>query len=442
MRIFAVGSAIPRRRDGEPGVSAVHIVLHELVTGLAQRGHELTLQPLFNPHRIATALGPAEEAAARELSSRGIRLSPPIYPGEYAPRPRSGLSRVVGVAAGLAGRPDLREFYPAIACRDLVAERIRRSGADVVLTVWSPEGLAATHGLGGVPRVAYHGDVDFAPTAARLRDRALFAQGPRPAAVRRWREARWLARYRAAHLRLMAAVDVIANVTAANADFYAATGHRRSVYVPNVWRDPADDGAGSAEAPASGAAGRPLKIIGHVGKLGQTGTSYGLRFLLQELMPELERVMVGLDYQVHVIGDGLPVEGLRPLLDHPRVVRRGFVPDLDAELRSADAFLLLNNAGGYIAAYTRHVVAWAMGLCLVVHANSRRAIPEIVPLENALVGATPREVAEMLRRAVTDPDLNLRVRKGGRATFERGFTAAAVAVALEGEMERACAVTS
>jgi hypothetical protein len=100
-------------------------------------------------------------------------------------------------------------------------------------------------------------------------------------------------------------------------------------------------------------------------------------------------------------------------------------------------FLLLNNAGSYHAAYTRHLVAWSQGLCLIVHENSRRAIPEIRHMENAIVGSTPEEIARMIRMAATDQELNLRVRKGGRATYERYFTPAVVVRTLADEIARA-----
>src|SRR5581483_2605609 len=345
-------------------------------------------------------------------------------------------SRLARVARLVAGRVRREEFYPAVRVRPLVEARVRESGADAVLTVWSPEGVAATAGLRGVPRVAFHGDVEFEPAEARVRDRDLFygapgGRGPRArlaARARALRDAFWLAEFRRAHLALMDEVDVIANVAACNAERYGRR-HRRSVYVRNTWRDAGGDAA-------AGGGRRPgrVRIVGHVGRLGATGSTYGLRCLLVELMPALRAVMDGLDYEVHVIGAGSVVPALAPYTRQERLVMRGFVEDLDAELRASDVFLLLNNAGPLRAAFTRHVVAWSMGLCLVVHARSRLAIPEIRHLENALVGETPTELARLIRRAATEPALNRRVRAGGRATYERDFAPAVVARAVSDEI--------
>jgi glycosyltransferase involved in cell wall biosynthesis len=293
-----------------------------------------------------------------------------------------------------------------------------------------------------VPRIAYQGDVDFRPAEARLRDSGLFGpgdgterRGPLSARLERVRQRLWLRGFKGAHWRLMRDANVIANVTASNADYYRRRGHPRSIYVQNTWSDDGADGRGGDGVwPAPTARGRPAKIIGHVGHLHRTGSTYGLKFLLVDLLPRLAEVMRGLEYEIHIIGGGEVAPALRSWLGQKRILLRGFVEDLDAEMRSSDMFLLLNNAGSYHAAYTRHLVAWSLGLCLVAHANSRLAIPEIAHMENALVGSTPGEIAEMVRLAATDPDLNLRLRKGGRATYERYFTPTVVAEALTREI--------
>jgi glycosyltransferase involved in cell wall biosynthesis len=174
-----------------------------------------------------------------------------------------------------------------------------------------------------------------------------------------------------------------------------------------------------------------------VGGLGQTGSTYGLRFLLAEVMPQLREVMAGIDYEVHLVGGGQVVPGLRGLVDQPRLVKRGYVEDIDAEMRAADALMVLNNAGRYLASYTRHMVAWSMGMCLVVHSNSGRPIPELVPGENALAGANGLEVARAIRLAVTDAQVAARVRREGRATYERCFAPDVVAGRLAKEMRAA-----
>lgn len=415
--VFALVSDVPFRGSTDPQVTAVNVVCYALLAALRRRGCDVSLQILLD--RAEGTLRAAEEAERRHLEELGICVLPPLSRAVAAPPAQSPLRRLVRVLGPGSGA--IERFYPALRLRAEVARRVRTRRADLALTLWSPEGVAASHGL-DVFRVAYQGDVDFVPAEVRIRDPDLFVGG----GTRRWtqglRQARWLERFRRAHHRLMAGVGLIANVTATNADHYSALGHPASVYVGNTWTD-----AGAPHWREAGSPSRPARIVGHVGRLGQTGSSYGLRFLLRDVVPLLPAVLAGIPYEVHIIGGGEPVAGVRRLLDQPGVVRRGYVQDLDAELERADALLVLNNAGRYLAAYTRHVIAWSQGLALVVHAGSRKAVPEVVPGENVLMGETPQEVAEAIRVAVADPAANERVRRGGRRTYERSFTPDVVA---------------
>ena len=407
----------------------MHIVAHELLAALRRAGHMVALQMVLD--RPGAALSAAEENECAHLEDLGLGVLPPLSCAVDPPR-RSALRRVTNaLRAARPGAVDVAEFYPAVALRAEVAQRVRARCADVVLTLWSPEGVAATHGLRDCPRVAFQGDVDYVPAEVRLQDRDLFASTG-GGWLGSLRESLWLDRFRRAHHALMRDVTVIANVTATNVDVYAASGHPGSVYVGNTWSDP-----GPPARPAPLAGERPARILGHIGGLAQTGSTYGLRFLLAEVMPHLPEVMEGVDYEVHLIGGGEPVPALRGLLDQPHLVRRGYVEDIDAEMRAADALLVLNNAGRYLAAYTRHVIAWSMGMCLVVHANSSQPIPELVPGENALAGGNGREVAEAIRLAVTNRELSGRMRRAGRATYERCFAPAVVAERLVREMAAA-----
>ena len=239
-----------------------------------------------------------------------------------------------------------------------------------------------------------------------------------------------------AHLQLMKSVDVVASVTACNADFYSRQGHPRSVYVRNTWSDFGTDGMVATIPTDRNDHRRPIKIIGHVGHLRRTGSTYGLKYLLVDVLPILRQVMGNLDYEIHIIGAGEVFPSLQQWIKEDHVVMRGYVRNLDEEMRSSHMLLLLNNAGSYHAAFTRHILAWSMGLCLVAHANSKLAIPEIQHMENALLGSTPSEISQLIYLAATDTNLNTRIRQGGRATYEKYFTPHEVGRILSEEMSR------
>lgn len=426
VRLTIVAASIPHAQHDQPETSAVDVVLHELVRELRRQGHAIVLQPIFNVHRTDPRLSDVERADVVALEREGIVVLAAL--AVRGLRPRSGTVERIGRAVStMLGRPQLVHAYPAVQLRPVARERLGRHPTDAVVTIWSPEGVAAFSWPGHPPILAYQGDVDHEPGEARLRDRALFGL---PAASGLWarlRERVWLREFRLAHGRLMREVAVIANVTAANATYYTRTGHTRSIYVRNVWH-----ASPTALHPARAGA---VRIVGHAGRLDATGSTFGLRYLLAEVLPELERAFAGRDLRVEIIGGGTPAPGIAPLLLTPRVFVRGFVQDLDAELRTADAYLLLNNVGPYVAAYTRHLVAWSVGACLVVHERSRLAIPEIVPGTNALTGSSAREIAEQVRALIDDPTLRERIAAEGQRTFERSFTPSAVATALDRELQ-------
>jgi hypothetical protein len=431
MKLFVIGGDIPRRRHGERGVTAVHIVTYELLRELRGLGHELVFQLVFNRFRTSPALSASEQQALAELEAMGVS----VLPQEHAPAATEDAGRPARFLRRLQGRTRVEDYYPASRLREQMTVRIRASGADGVLTIWSPEGVAATYGFDECPTIAYQADLDFRPAEVRMRDRALFAVsddgstlGGVVKTIRAWRERIWVEGFKRAHLKLMQDVDVIANNMAMNAEFYTRHGHPRSVYLRNFW----SDCAVTPPPPRR----EPVKIIGHAGHLGATGGTYGLRYLLVDVLPRLEEAMGRLAYEVHIFGGGELSPSLRPLARHPRVVLRGFVEDYDGELRSSDVFVMLNNAGPYQGAHTRQIIAWAMGLCLVTHANSRLAIPETRHLENALVGSTPEEIAHAIRAAATDSALNGRLRQGGRATYEQWFRPRLIAEAFSQEFTR------
>lgn len=408
MRLFCVVSDAPAMSDAEPGITAVHIILGELLANLKKRGHQIILQPVFSVAHGQT-LSLSEKTRFEKIKQTGMECLEPLF----SPRP---IKKIFGGG--------IEEFYPSILLRDSVRKRVELQKPDRIVTFWSPEGVAATHGL-QIKRVAYHGDVDPLVRRTYFENFELFNADVRISMFTRFNQHREVVRLEKAHHEIMNAVNVIANVTASNAAYYTTRGHKRSVYLSNTWKEPL------AMAPPALPTTGPIKIIGHFGQLNRSGSTYGLRYLTENLMPALEREMLGLNYEVHVMGGGEPVAALKPKLAHRRLQMRGFVPNLENELRSSQAVLLLNNAGPFQAAFTRHFVVWSLGLCLVAHVNSRLAIPELKHLENCLLASDPNEMARLIRLAVTDQQLNLRLSRNGFETYRQQFAPQIVAARLD-----------
>jgi glycosyltransferase involved in cell wall biosynthesis len=427
MKLLIITSNIPHATHAVKGVTAVNVVSRALLEAWREQGHNLILQVILDtPSRN---LGAVDQQILEDMAAAGFTILPILCRADYQAPPAAPFSRL-WQKMRRAMRIPLVDFYPSVRLRETMQQQIKAHHPDAVLTLWSPEGVGALYQVRDAPRIIYHGDIDFLPHEARLKHPALFG-GSRANWLTTLRTRRYVNQMKAAHWELMRGMEVIANVTAANAEFYRQRQHPASIYVPNVWPDPGLDKVQTIlnAAIQRRQAQQPIKMIGHVGYLDRTGSQFGLHFL-DEVMPHLDRLLLGIPYEMHLIGEGTLNPQFQHLKAGPRVIVRGYVEDLDRELESSDVFLMLNNAGPLIAAFTRHMVAWSSGMCLVAHQGSLQAIPEIQHGENTLVGADPVEIAAMIAQAGRDIDLNVRLRRGGRALYERCFTPHRVAARL------------
>ena len=396
MRVFFVAPALP-----QPGhtVRAISVVVREALAAFAALDHEVVFQPLIAPESEGDGPGTAE----------GVELLPTLEARHDAvgETPRLLLRQAVASDPGA--------FYPSYALRHEVARRVEASGADVVFHLWCSAAFAACSEVRR-PVFAYAGNPDHYSMAARLLHPALF-DIPQATVRNRLKLRLWRAAYRRfedVHVRLVGTSRWIGCVSAVNAEYYRSRGLSGAFYVQNMW--PGADGPFEPPRPVEN------RIVGNMGGQYATGNTFGLWFLGREVLPELDR-RLGDDYSVHLYGAGALSPPVARAVDHPRVVNRGFVDDIDAELRSAKVFLLANNNNpDFVVGHTRILHAWSLGSCLVAHRNMARAMPEIVHGENALLGETGAELAEHAAAAVQDDDLRRRIGEGGRRTYEGQFT--------------------
>src|SRR5262249_52124725 len=327
MRLFVVGSNLPL--GGHPG-RASPVVLREALAPLRSLGHEVVFQPLL-PLGRPTELSAEEHEAVEWTRRSGIELLDIVR--TPVGDPRGGRRRLV--RESLVARPHL--FNPAYLLRDEFAERVARSGAEVVIHVYSPQALAACSAVDR-PVFAYYGTPDPRPGQARPQPPALFHSRPRSLRNHAQPTLHKPANRnnRRVNVRLMAPCRWSANTGATDAAFFAQAGHPNAFYIQNMWTDHALDGA---TAPVDEEEG---KIAGNLGGLDATGNTFGLWYLAREVLPELDRRLRG-KYAVHLYGPRQPLPSLARALDHPAVRFRGFVDDIDAELRSAKVFLMTNN---------------------------------------------------------------------------------------------------
>ena len=390
MRVFMLTSDVP-----SPTGSAVHRVLAEAVAGLSNEGFDLVVQPVLRgdpDHRTHADLA--------ALSAQGVETLEPLTVSEPIVR------RVARLVA-----PHADDFYPATALRREVHDRMRASSAEVAFVQWSPDGLAiAAHGP--LPSFVYYGAPDYLALRARLECPEVF-DIPASSLTDRIRLAerrRVATSWEHMHFALIRGCTIVANLCRPHAELWRAAGHPNVRYVPNTYPDP-----GLRDVP------RTRRLIGSFGDAGSTGNAFGLHYLGTQLVPALRDRFGEGGFAVDVFGGGTAPRAVEAVLTAPELTRRGWIDDIDGELASAGAFLLLNNAGAYQGAYTRVLHAWSLGTPLVAHAHLAAMMPEVRHGENALLGSTPAELAAAVDEILTDPVRAAELGAAGRAEYERTF---------------------
>ncbi|MFN3399042.1 MAG: glycosyltransferase [Ferrovibrio sp.] len=215
------------------------------------------------------------------------------------------------------------------------------------------------------------------------------------------------------------------NICALDSRQYAARGVACS-YIPNSWEDPVGAGWLARREDAEAGRDRP-HILGNIGALDATGNSFGMQYLGAAVLPRLTAIAGDRDWVISICGTRRLTPAVAQVLQHPRVVVKGFVADIDGEMLSSAIFLLLNNAGPYTGGYTRVIYAFATGACLIAHANLAASMPELRHGENCLLADTPDGIAAEIDTALRDPALRRRLGAAARQTYENCYAPGQVA---------------
>ncbi|OGV72788.1 MAG: hypothetical protein A3K19_28325 [Lentisphaerae bacterium RIFOXYB12_FULL_65_16] len=409
MKIFLVLSNAP-----DPHGEAIEVVADAIIRQAAKLGHCLDVQVLLRDPRESPA-GLRTERLVQEFNLDHVNFCPLLFIQDVATRPTRG---AIGKLVNMLGSLEMRRLFPAVALGPEVERRVRAARADCLLSVWSWEALAATFHIRGLLKFAYYGNPDHLPTAARLKHPGIAGIPCRTltdklkfhsARLQNWRRKRL-------HLWMMNQTEVTANNSVLDVDYYRRHGHPRSIYIQNMWPSLSTPLAGR-EPDAD-----VIRIIGSVGNLGATGNSFGLHYIGKELMPRLRQRADGRRVEMHIIGRGTPRPGVAPHLDQEGIVLRGWVEDINQELRNCHAFLVMTNANpDFLVGNTRILLAWALRTCVIMHANSGLAMPEIEHNQNALLGNTPEELVDQILRVASDPALRRRIGDGGYQTYEKYY---------------------
>jgi len=320
---------------------------------------------------------------------------------------------------GRAGMKSLLTGLPMMVTRDEIAEMkatlrrlVRETAYDVIhadqLSMAGYGQLAARLSAPHVPQTLLDEHNAFyllvrrmATTEKRVARRAVMR-----------REARLFATYEAAMCR---AYDAVLTVIAEDRDHLLALmppDARESLAaklsVVPICVDP------ERVAPVVHRSSGPPTIL-HVGTMFWPPNVQGVMWFVQEVLPLIRQQVP--EARFIIVGKNPPPE-VQALASASRIQVTGYVPELTPFLEAADAFIVPLHAGGGMR--VKILDAWMWGVPVVSTPLGAEGI-EVADGDNILLAEGASAFAAATVRALTDFDLNQRLRENGRVWVEHRY---------------------
>jgi hypothetical protein len=428
LRVLVVSAVHP---VGGPGVTqAAEMATWEIVHRLAADNGCEVVYGLVSERPSAET--PATRACRAALEAKGVRFLPPVTLEPFPPYGGATYHRHM-----LAG--DKRALLRGWGQSADLAAAVRTLAPwepDTVLPVWSYEATYAAAGL-PYPLCQFHGNPDHKLIEAANRIAWRWERSASP----KWWLVHGLNRVHErilerVHRAVLAGFPLIWENAANDVAYYHAKGMTNVHYLRNMWTPPEDD-ACLAERDAL-EQDAPLKICGNMGHLGATANTFGLWAIGEEIMPALRRRLGDGGFEMHIYGRP-PARGFldRWLNAGDRDLRmRGFVDDIEREMKSCPVFLLANNRFNFKVGHTRILHAFATGACIVAYRDTALAMPELKHDENILLGDSGEDLAELMVEAGRDRALRRRIGRGGLKTLRTLFHPRDQVATMAGDMRR------
>lgn len=418
MHIAVLSSVHPSFRHAR----AAYVVLASLLEEAGRAGNRV---------RLYTACCPNETDGhtLERLKAAGVVHAADLTAETGGEPPRTGVASDLRTLRR-AYLPNDDDDFPRFTDPEATAGRIAAGGTQAALLFWDSWFEHLLPALGRLPTVGYLArprtasplsSIEACPAAGldRLRQRVLRK-------ILLHREAR--------HLRRLRTLAAAANICALDAAYYSRHGVPCD-YLPNTWPD--FFGTEWRERREQAEAGRgKVSVLANIGSVNATGNGFGLRYLAHEVLPALEPALRERT-EINICGSGQLEPALAGALKGQGVRIRGFVDDIDGEVLANRVFLLLNNAGPYTGGYTRVAYALSSGACLVAHRRLADSMSEVKHGENALLGSSGADIAELLREAVVDGARARELGARARGTYESAYRPAIVVRGLVERVERA-----
>lgn len=385
--------------------------------GMLDAGHRLTIVAL-----TGGALGGEEWGRTQEYMEQWHALGAGCevldHGGGWRPRPK------------VWQRLTREALFPSYRLQAMLVERLEKLRPDALL-LYHWDALAATWGVNRWLKVGLVGDPVHLPSLFRREFRNDVASN-KFGRVKGWLYQRLLeSRQTSAMVNMLDECQVAGAFAAHHAQMLRHWGVKHCRY----FRSPVPDPDKCYEKGRS----RKLRVL-HIGHLQGIATLTGIKVLVEEIVPRLEKALTTEGFEVHVVGgmlEAVPDTLLRKLM-HPVIKLRGQVTPADEEFRAAD--ILIVPTPIELGIRVRIISGFSHGCAIVAHRANCAGIPELKDGENCLLGENGVELAAACLRLREDPVLVKKIADGARATFERHFSPATAGRAIAAAVDEVLTV--
>lgn len=210
--------------------------------------------------------------------------------------------------------------------------------------------------------------------------------------------------------------DLVINHAHHHAEWHRRRHGRPTLYTPNPVTKL------TSEAPVRSPIEPPRFAL--LGGLAGTATSSGLAWFARKVYPRIEQAIASGEMEVHLIGRHATKLGDAM----PRVLNRGYVEDLAAELAGMRAMLVPTPIR--LGFRTRILDAFRHGVAVIAHSANAAGMRELVDGANCLLASDGETFAGAMSKLAEDRDMSERLAKAGYDQFMSELNADVVAAKI------------
>jgi hypothetical protein len=410
MKILYVTSNIPSK-----SAEAVERVNLEIINQLSNKGFKIYVQIIFS--EFITPDKEIDYKIIKDLNN-DIKFLPALYT-------KNSFNKLTTYIKILF--PTKKNIYPSFIHKKKIEEIIKKEKIDLIFQSWDYPGLVAVNEIKNVKKILYYGQPDHKPNLIRLADRHIFYSKKKPFfRLRKFLIERFNNKKEKIHISMVKNFDEVHIICKATQLDYVNAGVKKAQYTQNIW--PLLENYKSEPIK-----NKICKIVGSVGSNDATGNTVNFFYIGDKLLKHLNS-MINFEFEMNFYGKNQPLGNVLKLFNQNNVRFKGWVEDLDFEVKSSDIFLICHNSiykERYIicnknkwqlgGSHTRFLYAWSLGCPIVTHSMNKKFMPELEHNYNVLMGDNEVELSNLLYELYHNIELRKKIILNGKRTLKKYF---------------------